>query len=249
MDWGRAKTILILSFLLLNVVLGFQLSTSRTELLELGVNPDSQVMEELQQLLKLKNIQVPADIPKEKQKLKEIVARFDDYHEVERPIPVPTPFKFDPLINKGTFTDMLAKTGIPNTDSYQFDPVTSDTSTFVFHQLYGSLPMFEAQLKLFEKDGMVTSYQQGYVRIMSEGTQPEQSVISPYIALRSLVENYLEPGTVITGVRLGYHGQLYNSQTLYMVPTWRISLGNGDLYWVHAINGAVEPPQRIRPAS
>jgi hypothetical protein len=29
-----------------------------------------------------------------------------------------------------------------------------------------------------------------------------------------------------------------------MVPYWRVTLGNGDIYYVHAFNGAVEPPQK-----
>jgi regulatory protein YycI of two-component signal transduction system YycFG len=70
--------------------------------------------------------------------------------------------------------------------------------------------------------------------------QKEQKVISPYVALRSLIEYYLPEGSVVTSIRLGYHGQEYNSQTMYMVPYWRVSLGSGEVYFVHAFNGAVE---------
>jgi regulatory protein YycI of two-component signal transduction system YycFG len=64
--------------------------------------------------------------------------------------------------------------------------------------------------------------------------------------LRSLIETYFPSGTVVTGIKLGYHGQEYNSQTRFMVPYWRVTLGNGDgdIYYVHAFNGAVEPPQK-----
>jgi len=248
MDWGRAKTILILSFLLLNIILAVQLGSSRSDLLnDFGTNPEAQAQEELQRLMKLNNIQLPSDIPKETPKLKEIVAKFDERSNPDKAMMLTSPFKFDPLINKGTFKDMLAKTGIPYTESYQFDPVASRTGAYVFHQLYGSLPMFEVQLELLEKDGVVTSYKQGYVEVQSEDVQKEQTVISPYVVLASLIENYLPPGSVITGVRLGYHGQVYNSQTMYMVPSWRVSLSGGDPYFIHAINGAVEAPQNKRP--
>ncbi|WP_159888079.1 two-component system regulatory protein YycI [Paenibacillus puerhi] len=248
MDWGRAKTILILSFLLLNVILAVQLGSSRSDLLnDFGTSPEAQAKEELQRLMKLNNIQLPSDIPKETPKLREIVVIFDERSNPDKAMTLATPFKFDPLIIKGTFKDMLAKTGIPNTESYQFDPIGSRSGSYVFHQLYGSLPMFEVQLELLEKDGIVTSYKQGYVEVQSEGVQKEQSVISPYIVLASLIENYLPPGSVITGVRLGYHGQVYNSQTMYMVPSWRVSVSGGDPYFIHAINGAVEAPQNKRP--
>lgn len=243
MDWGRAKTILIMSFLLLNIVLGIQLWSSRADILELEANPGA-TAEELQRLVKSKNIQVPADIPKELPKLKEIVVKFDEKLTPEEPIPLRTPFKFDPLINKGPFKDVLSRTGIAHVGAYEFDPMTSLGGTYVFHQLYRSLPMFEVQLELIEEKGQVTSYRQGYAEVQSEDDQKEQKVISPYIALRSMIENYLPTGSVITGVRLGYHGQVYNSQTMYMVPSWRVSLANGDVYFVHAFNGAVEEPQQ-----
>lgn len=244
MDWARTKTILILSFLLLNVVLGIQLWSSRSDLLDLETNPSGAAMEELQRILKSKNIQVSANIPKDVPKLREVVAKFDENLAPDTLVALPRPFKFNPLINKGSYDDLLGRNVIPYMDSYQFDPITSLNDTYVFHQLYGALPMFEVKLELIEKNGMVSGYRQGYVEVQSEGDQKEQKVISPYIALRSLSENYLPDGSVITGVKLGYHGQVYNSQTLYMVPSWRISLGNGDLYFVHAFNGAVEEPRK-----
>ncbi|CAG7654061.1 two-component system regulatory protein YycI [Paenibacillus allorhizosphaerae] len=243
MDWGRAKTILILSFLLLNAVLGFQLWSSRSDLLDLEANP-SGAAEEIQRLLKSKNIQVPADIPKDVPKLKEIVAKFDDKLTPGKPMLLQTPFKFDPLINKGAIRDVLSKTGIAKIEAYQWDPMESMNGNYVFHQMYGNLPMFEVQIELYEKSGMISTYRQGYVEVQSEGDQKEQKVISAYIALRSLIENFLPSGSIITGVQLGYHGQVYNSQTLNMWPSWRVTLANGDQYFVHAFNGAVEEPQR-----
>lgn len=152
MDWSRAKTILIMSFLLLNIVLGIQLWSSRADILELEAN-QSATAEELQRLVKSKNIQVPADIPKELPRLKEIVVKFDENLTPEEPIPLKTHFKFDPLINKGSFKDVLGRTGIAHAGEYQFDPMTSLGGTYVFHQMYRSLPMFEVQLELIEENG------------------------------------------------------------------------------------------------
>lgn len=57
MDWGRAKMILIVSFFILNAVLGYQLWTTRSDLLEFDANTTS-AAEEIQRLLKSKNIQI-----------------------------------------------------------------------------------------------------------------------------------------------------------------------------------------------
>lgn len=240
MDWSRAKTILIFSFLLLNVVLAFQLWSSRSDLLELEANPSTAV-EEVQRLLKSKNIQVPVDLPKDVPKLKEIVVRFDESIPSDQEVLLQNPFRFNPLINgRTTVKEVMSRTGIPRVDAYQFDPAESSNGTYVFHQMYGSLPMFEVKLVLHEKNGQIVSYKQGLVEVQTEGDQKEQKVISPYIALRSLIETYMPAGSVITSVKLGYHGQRYNSQTLYMIPYWRVSVGNGEPYFVHAFSGAVD---------
>ncbi|MCR8634849.1 two-component system regulatory protein YycI [Paenibacillus radicis (ex Xue et al. 2023)] len=243
MDWGRAKTILILSFLLLNLVLGFQLWTTRSDLLEFDANTAS-ATEEIQRLLKSKNIQVSAEMPKEVPRLQEIEVRFDEKMKSDKQITLDAPFKYSPLMSKGSTKDAAVKASIPYMENYQYDPVLSTNGTYVFHQLYRSLPMFEVKLELIEQNGMVAAYRQEYVEVTSEGDQKEQKVISPYTVLRSLIETYFPSGTVVSSIKLGYHGQDYNTQTRFMVPYWRVALGNGDIYYVHALNGAVEPPQK-----
>ncbi|PZE19058.1 two-component system regulatory protein YycI [Paenibacillus xerothermodurans] len=246
MDWSRAKTILILSFLLLNLVLGYQLWTTRSGLLEFDANTAS-AAEEIQRLMKSKNIQVSAEMPKEVARLNEIEVRFDEQLKPDKEIPLKNPFKFSPLMSRGSTRNAAAKASIPNIDAYQYDPVLSANGVYVFHQLYRSLPMFEVRLELIEQNGMITAYRQGYVEVKSEGDQQDQKVISPYTVLRSLIENYFPSGTVVSSIELGYHGQVFDSQTMFMVPYWRVALGNGeDIYYVHALNGAVEPPQKVK---
>jgi len=245
MDWGRAKLILILSFFMLNVVLGYQLWTTRSDLLEFDANTAS-AAEEIQRLLKSKNIQVSAEMPKEIPRLKEFVVQFDEKMKSDKRIPLGTPFKYSPLLSRGSPKDTAAKAVIPNLDAYQYDPVLSVNGVYVFHQLYNSVPMFEVKLELNEENGLITSYSQGYVEVQSESDQKEQKVISPYTVLRSLIETYFPSGSVVTSIKLGYHGQVFNSQTMFMVPYWRVVLGNGDgdIYYVNALNGAVELPQK-----
>jgi regulatory protein YycI of two-component signal transduction system YycFG len=243
MDWGRAKMILILSFFLLNIILGYQLWTTRSDLLEFDANTAS-AAEEIQRLIKSKNIQISAELPKEVPRLKEIVVRFDEKVRPDKEIILDTPFKYSPMLSKSSQKDAAARAVIPNIDQYQYDPILSANGRYVFHQLYGTLPMFEVKLELIEQNGMIVAYQQAYVEDQSPGDQKEQKVISPYTVLRSLIETYFPSGTVVSSIKLGYHGQEFNTQTRFMVPYWRVSLGNGDNYYVQAFNGAVEPPQK-----
>ncbi|GAA4867212.1 hypothetical protein GCM10023310_53660 [Paenibacillus vulneris] len=243
MDWSRAKTILILSFFLLNLVLGYQLWTTRSDLLEFDPSTAS-ATEEIQRLMKSKNIQITAEMPKEVPRMKEIVVQYDEKLTMENPVPLETPFKYSPLLSKGSSRDAAARAAIPNMDKYLYDPVLSTNGTYVFHELYGAYPMFEVKLELTEQNGMVVAYRQEYANVKQEGEQKEQKVISPYTVLSSLIENYFPSGTVVSSIMLGYHnGQTFNSQTMFLVPYWRV-VGNGDIYYVHALNGAVDPPQK-----
>ncbi|TBL77439.1 two-component system regulatory protein YycI [Paenibacillus thalictri] len=242
MDWGRVKSILIFSFLILNLILGYQLWTSRSVQLQ-SVADASTALEEIKHLVRTKNIQLPSELPKDVPKLKEIVVRFDENMKSDKQIPLQLPFRYNPLLSKGAMKDMTAKMAIQHIESYQYDPVESKNGVYVFHQLNGTLPMFEVKLELYEQNGQISAYKQGYVEVQSEGEQKEQKVIPMHIALRSLIENYMPNNSVITSMKLGYHGQVYNSQTMYMVPSWRVALANGDFYYIHALNGAVEVPQ------
>nr|WP_275984070.1 two-component system regulatory protein YycI [Paenibacillus hamazuiensis] len=226
----------------LNLILGYQLWTNRSVQLQ-TVAEASTSLEELRALSKSKNIELPSELPKEVPKLKEIVVRFDENMRSDRQLPVQTPFRYSPLLSKGALKDSPVKLAVPHFEAYQYDPVESKSGVYVFHQIYGTLPMFEVRLELLETNGQITAYKQGYVEVQSEGEQKEQKVIPMNIALRSLIENYLPNGSVIASMKLGYHGQVYNSQTMYMVPSWRVALTNGDFYFIHALNGAVEVPQ------
>jgi regulatory protein YycI of two-component signal transduction system YycFG len=243
MDWGRAKTILILSFLFLNMILGYQLWTGKSKQTELASDTTS-LVEELNQVLRSKNIRLAEDLPKDVPKLKEITVKFDDSFRASETISLHNPTTMTSILAKGADKDTQGRMEIPKIEKYQFDPITSHDGVFILNQMYETLPMFEVKVELNETEGKITSYRQAYVEVESGGDQKEQKVIPAQLAVRSLVENYLMEGSVITDIRLGYHGQLYNSQTQYMVPSWRVAVGNNDIYYVQAFNGAVEIPQK-----
>ncbi|MCD1261833.1 two-component system regulatory protein YycI [Paenibacillus athensensis] len=242
MDWGRAKTILILSFLFLNMILGYQLWTSKSKQTELAADTTG-IVEELNRVLSSKNIRLSEELPKDVPKLTEITVKFDENMKPDEKIPLKTPTTMNSILGKGTSKDVPARSEIPHLDLYQFDAIASKDGVYVFNQMYGGLPMFEVRVELFEDQGQVTKYRQTYVVVEASGEQKEQKLIPAQLAVRSLVENYLSEGSIITDVRLGYHGQIYNSQTQYMIPYWRVAIGNGDIYYVQAFNGAVEAPQ------
>jgi regulatory protein YycI of two-component signal transduction system YycFG len=243
-DWSRAKTILILSFLFLNAVLGYQLWTGKVK--QTGLASDmTGMIEDTKRLLRQKNIQAPADFPKEAPKLKGITVKYDDSFKSNQKVPLQNHFKLNMYLTRNTYRDIASRMEIRKLSEYQYDAVASKQGVYIFNQMHSGLPMFDVKLELFEENGEITSYRQEYAEVDpgAGGDQKEQKVIPAYIAVRSLIDNYQLDGAVITSIRLGYHGQMFNSQPQYMVPTWRVVLGNGDMYYIHGFNGAVEGPQ------
>lgn len=242
MDWGRAKTILIVSFLLLNMLLSYQLwvnqwyqNASKTD--------TADMIEEMDKQLAAKNIRLLADVPKETPKLQQITVRFRDEYRTPKQVKLTQPVKLLNVLSRTGLRDIQSKTAIEHFDAYRLDPVTSTDHQYVFHQIYGGLPMFDVTLQLFAVNGEITGYKQTYVEVQSGGEPKEkdaQKVVSAYAVVRSLAENYLNEGAVITDIKLGYHGQLYDSDIQYFPPYWRISVSDREPYYVQAFTGAVE---------
>ncbi|MDF2921146.1 MAG: hypothetical protein K0R57_60 [Paenibacillaceae bacterium] len=245
MDWRRAKSILIFAFLILNLLLSYQLWADRFS--QTALNRGSADLEaETKELLESKNIRVMPDIPKETPKLSTINVRFPEEYRTPKEVELEQPLRFISLLSRSTLREIQNKTALQHFDAYRLDTASAKGNRFLFHQVHGDLPMFDVTLQLFAENEEITGYKQTYVEVKSGGEpggKAEQKIISAYAAVRSLAENYLSEGAVITDIRLGYHGQLYDSEDQTFVPNWRISLSDREPYYVHAFTGAVETLQ------
>lgn len=238
MDWGRAKSALIISFLLLNILLGYQLWNSRYGSAR-SFSDTSMLIEETNQLLKSKNIKLQArDIRKDMPKLKAV--NYKEVVNTSQLVALKEPISSSTLFSRSVKKATLTKAGISYVEFFQTDPAISRENVQVYNQMYNGLPMFDIHLQLFEEKGKITGYKQVYVEVQSGRDSKEQKVISAYSAIHSVAENNLSDNAVITDVALGYHGQRYESDTQYMLPTWRIVLADGQNFYVQAFSGAVE---------
>jgi regulatory protein YycI of two-component signal transduction system YycFG len=235
-DWSRAKSILIIAFLLLNIVLGYQLLKGSGS----GSDLPGDMPEETNKLLRSKNIQLNAVLPTDTPRLREITVTYNDQFKNEK-VMLQEPIRLNAILSKFDQKESETITEIPKFDAYQHDPVSSKEGVYVLNQMYNQLPLFDVRLELDEKGGEIVSYKQAYVDVQQGDRQKEeQKVIPAYVALRTLIEKYLLEGSTINDVRLGYHGQMFNSQVQYMVPYWRVTTGKGSVYYIHAFNGAVD---------
>lgn len=237
LEWGRAKTILIITFFLLNVILGYQLfiyANWAGSYLE-----SAEIREEMNQLLRSKQIRLDKEIPRETPKLREITVAFQRADQEDGMVYLQDPFPVQQLFKQNKSAKEF-RSRIAHFDSYQYDPFLSDHRTLVFHQLYERWPMFEISMELHHDGEFITRYNQRFGIIETEKEEEEQQVLSAYRAVGFLAENVLSQGTIIEDVQLGYHGQVFDSDRQVLAPKWRVVTSEGEVYYVHAINGAVE---------
>lgn len=239
MEWGRAKTILILSFLFLNLLLGYQLWMNKLAIFGNAFGSSEEVNQVLE-VLQSKGIALKQELPTDTPKVKEIDVIYrarasEDGRKSLEPVFV------GPITNKSTEWQELLKEQIVQLSEYELDKVLTRDRVLVMNQIYEQLPLFGINLKLYIYQDSIEQYEQSYADVQPlSSTTKEQSALAAYRVVRLLAEKFLQEGDVIIDVRLGYHGQMFNSDTQVLAPKWRVTLEHGDVYYVHAISGEVE---------
>jgi regulatory protein YycI of two-component signal transduction system YycFG len=149
MDWSRAKSLLIIAFLVLNLLLGYQLWMDELNLTIFSKQASQR--EELNRLLTSKDIRLACEIPAKTPALQEITVRFakeqqalEEQQEMERLV---SPLPVSILDNRKALVERLIE-HIPVIKDYVPDPYAfrSEGVVLVMNQMYRDLPMFEARL-------------------------------------------------------------------------------------------------------
>lgn len=242
MDWSRAKTILLISFLFVNLVLGYQLLVRDMKQGELVVDTE-EIAKETNQLLLEKNITVPNGIPKDTPKLKEVTMKLNSAYDKDEVIKLKSPVDASSFMDQIIPREQSVNMDIPHLEEYQFDSVVSKPNLYVMNQIYEGLPLFDVTIQLIEQEGRITSYRQAYAEVDPANDEKEaapQKVISPYIAISNLAENILPNDTVIIDIKLGYYGRQFDSPILYLIPYWRVATSTNKIYYIHGFTGAIE---------
>ncbi|MCM3747919.1 two-component system regulatory protein YycI [Paenibacillus pasadenensis] len=261
MDWGRAKSILILAFLLLNVLLGYQLWSDIRE----RVQPSSNLAElspDTLAAMKAKRIELSGSIPKETPELQDLTYRYVSTRIPPKPsaaeknetqpagpageeelgiIPLDTPVDSRIVFER---EDLLKALGdiIPELDQYEVDTPGFDDRKFVLYRMVDGRPMFNVRVELFYSNQKITGYRQDRIELLpADDKQRPQSVLPASRAVRpEIIEKYVPEDASIKEIRLGYkEGQLFNSDTQVSTPSWRILLEDGSVIYLQANSGEV----------
>jgi YycH protein. len=235
-DWGRAKSVMIFSFLMLNLLLGYQLWMDLRA--QLNANVDSaELPADKVTLMQQKRITLAANLPVDTPKLGELTyLLLSDNIRDKEPTKLEKPVDSAIIFTKSALVAALGDT-VPELDQYAYDLSSSRDGVFVLHRMVDGRPMFNAKLELYVSNLKITAFRQDRVELTGMG-EPKQ-VLSAAKVVASLIEMYLEPGSVITDIRLGYHGQIFDSEKQVAAPSWRVMLEDGGVYYVHAISGEV----------
>ncbi|MDR6225402.1 two-component system regulatory protein YycI [Desmospora profundinema] len=235
MDWSKAKTILILAFLALNLFLAGQLLEARVEQSE-DLDTTESTKRELDQLAQEKEIDIRVELPTDVPPVTYLEATpTNPGSEWKTEADGSYSKKWEtPLIP----VQELKKQAVNFTD-YRYHADDSNPVQRVYYQYRANRPLFDASLTVQVEEGKIASIQQTHFEIKQNNT-PAQTGVTAHTALLSLIESgKLNKGETVTAVELGYHGSSYEATVRILSPVWRIQTDKKDTY-VNAITGVSE---------
>jgi regulatory protein YycI of two-component signal transduction system YycFG len=235
-DWGKAKTVLIVAFVLLNLLLGYQVWTELRA--ELHANQkQAELPADKLLIMQQKNITLSASLPVETPKMGDITYLLEmrdakDKKVVQLSQPVDSSIVFNEQQLRRTLGDT-----IDHISDYTYDVHSSSEGVFVLNRIVNGKPMFFTRLELYNSNLKITGYSQDRVEITGYGEQ--KTVLAASKIITSLVDSYLEENSVIIDIQLGYYGQIFDSDTQVATPAWRVMLDDAKIYYVDALSGEV----------
>lgn len=261
MDWGRAKTILIVAFLILDLLLVWELAERQSMLEEQWMT----AAEELEQRLRQEGIELATAVPTEIPDGWVLTVEFLDVEP-----PAGLAYELAPGARPNQWTVRLHRpyallregggTAEPHPDlppdlvypSYQYvpDPLLSAAGRWRYVQVVQGVPLFNVGLELELENGRVARYHQSWVSIRKREEAP--ALIPAATAVASLLDKQVLPaGAVLRDVRFGYYGRLYDADQQVLNPVWRVVFevrgedGTArNVLFVNAITGSLEPEEQ-----
>lgn len=256
MQWGQIKTLLILSFLILDIYLFAQF-------LEKKEQADLTIMEHepstIEEQLKAESITVE-ELPEKteeetyisvQQKLftDEELENYDvkvdqetyllDQYFIVSQLEESIPIKKDATIEDITqvFQDVVYYA-----DEYEFWNWNEDLNIIIFFQKKLDRPVYYNQnglALLFLNDNNEVTY---YIQTMlgeTETIAEKGKLIEPIRAIETLyISNELHPGDHVTNVKIGFYTRVpFEGDVQVFAPIWKVNVNNEKHFFVNAIEG------------
>ena len=234
MDWSRAKTIFIISFILLDLFLAAQVN----QMIEQKSNylkTDEFSEEQIRELLEAHQIQITTKIPDDTTQTPALKAAITpvfnwDYNEkwiYQYSFATPVPIN-----NRSKLQDYLKKK-LPFFHEYHYSKEYSTQDKQVFLQYYHQHPIFDGKIVCYLKNGKMTNIQALHFQI-------KERVNIEFVSFKQALFNFIKrnslpKGTKITNIELGFRSMYYPSpQEVILVPVWRFTVNNKQHYYIYA---------------
>ncbi|WP_181833147.1 two-component system regulatory protein YycI [Bacillus taeanensis] len=256
MDWSRTKTIFILTFLVLNLFLGFQLIEKKNEN-QFDFIPVSSIEEQLKQskITYKKLSQAPEKLAPisgqvqkfDEEKIKQLEGKNLNIQLIENQTLLTGSFKEPGTMpsTEAQLLNFLQTYTFNSTDYIRWTDHHQENESVILTQTYEGRPIFynleskRGQIHLFKNDeGELTGYTQSYLNITKQGN--EHPILEPIKALYRLYENNdIVYEDNITRMELGYYSAVEGEIQVF-VPTWYIEVNNERSYLVNAVYGLID---------
>lgn len=276
MDWNKAKMLLILTFLILNVYLAVQLMDRMIDPRIVTTNADGKTVLKERKIDEKKLQPVSKEIgyltaevdtsslaPKIGSTIKDAVTSVKNQSEWSVRLTKPYPLETKAMRDSATaFVQSAAAYG---TD-YTFWKYDSKHNEMTFVQTYKEQPLYSTPQQSRKDDAMIgpsllvlqlndqkeiVSYKQRHLNKVVRQAQ-DVTLLSASESVIQLSEQGLFPASKrMTSQQLGYFCLVTEGTKSVQIlpPTWQIELNGEELYFVNAIDGGVQTIERLDTVS
>ncbi len=252
MDWSRTKTIFIITFLILDLFLGYQFIEKRNNS-QFDVISDSTIEEKLDA-----DGITYGDLPKEATKAVYVggESRVFEEEEIRRLTnqkifiskgkQIVSSFRQDVLLKDITSSTQLMedlKPYILDMNKYIFSNEDKKTNTLIFFQSYDGRAIYNnvsSMLRIhINAKKEAVSYEQTMLTHLEKYDEKQEN-LSAIKAIETLYDkSLLKSGDHITSVELGYYAPVDFTASQVLTPTWHVIISNKTDYYINAFEGKI----------
>ena len=252
MDWSRAKTIFILSFLVLDIFLIMQIMDQKSAstydylsevsveeqmaadqitLPELPEGPDEEFYIEAN----VKQFSPEEQNDTVQQGEQTVRKRHELLKRLDRPYELKEDWKIEDV-------NLFVKNHIEDGNEYRFWNYDKSENTITYYQQYEGKVFYnnyDARIILQLNDqNEIISYSQTMLEDISE--IKSQAILSAHDAILILYKNrLLEKNDEVIDIDLGYYTLVPLKSSQILAPTWRISIADKEDFFINAVEGHV----------
>lgn len=252
LDWSKTKTIFIITFLILDIFLGYQFIQKKNSS-QLDVILEATIEEQLEA-----DGITYVDLPKEITKATYVSGKSKTFTEEEvknlpnqqvetanetvlqahfiKPVPLQDP-------KDGYRLTEFLRQNIIAGDQYAFWKYDEDLRALIYFQQYEGKTIYKnisSMLLIYVNDqNEMVGYEQTLL-IDLEKNEKKQEILPAIKALETLYKrNYLKPGDQVTKIDLGYYALVQFTTSQVLTPTWHVVVNGKTDYYVNAFEGQV----------